>query len=46
MIRKLTNADLTNLTGTTQKGYYIEEARIKNGPFTDSDHYGYILDQL
>jgi len=43
MIRKLTNADLTNLVGTTQKGYYIEEARIKSGIFTDSDHYGYLL---
>jgi hypothetical protein len=43
MIRKLTDADLTNLAGTTQKGYYVEGVRIMNGPFTDSDHYGYIL---
>ena len=43
MIRKPTDTDLSNLIGTTQKGYYIEYARIKSGPFTDSDHYGYLL---
>jgi len=43
VIRKLTDTDLTNLAGTTVKGYHVEGVRIKTGPFTDSDHYGYIL---
>ena len=43
MIRKLTDTDLTNLAGTTVKGYHVEGVRIKTGPLTDSDHYGYLL---
>lgn len=43
MIRKLTDIDLTNLAGSTVKGYHIEGVRIQRGTFTDSDHYGFIL---
>ena len=43
MIRKLTDLDLTNLAGTTVKGYHVEGVRIKRGSFTDSDHYGILL---
>ena len=43
MIRKLTDCDLANLTGTIHHGYCIEDARIQQGLFSDSDHYGYLL---
>jgi len=43
MIRKLTDIDLTNLAGSTVKGYHVEGVRIQRGSFTDSDHYGFIL---
>lgn len=42
-MRKLTDQDIQGITGQTIEGYCIEAARIKNGPFTDSDHYGFIL---
>ncbi|GHV13445.1 hypothetical protein FACS1894219_08250 [Clostridia bacterium] len=42
-MRKLTSDDLANVTGTTVQGYVIESARIKRGPFSDSDHYGIVL---
>ena len=42
-MRKLTDHDMTNIAGTTIKGYHVEGVRIKRGPFTDSDHYGIIL---
>ena len=42
-MRKLTEQDITVLIGTNIKGYVIENARIKEGIFTDSDHYGILL---
>lgn len=42
-MRQLTECDIQNITGSTIAGYVVETARIKNGPFTDSDHYGFIL---
>lgn len=42
-MRRLTEQDVANITGSTIKGYRIEAAKIKSGPFTDSDHYGFIL---
>ena len=42
-MRRLTERDLAKIVGSTIKGYHIEVARIKHGPFTDSDHYGFIL---
>ncbi len=42
-MRKLTEQDLGKLVGSKESGYRVENARIKNGPFVDSDHYGFIL---
>lgn len=42
-MRRLTDRDIRGITGSTIKGYHVEAARIKDGPFTDSDHYGFIL---
>ena len=42
-MRKLTRRDIENITGSTIEGFRIESARIKNGLYTDSDHYGFIL---
>ena len=42
-MRKLTERDLANIAGSTIKGYHVEAVRVKNGPFIDSGHYGYIL---
>lgn len=42
-MRKLTDDDLAEIIGNTIQGYRIEEARIKRGNFTDSDHYGIVL---
>jgi hypothetical protein len=43
MIRKLTEKDIAEILGTAVKGYVIENARIKCGKFSDSDHYGIVL---
>jgi len=43
MIRKLTDRDLSDLVGAILHGYHVEDARIKQGSFSDSDHYGIIL---
>jgi len=43
MIRKLTEHDISAIIGTNVDGYTIENARIKGGRFTDSDHYGILL---
>ena len=40
---RLTEGDLSNIVGSMVEGYHIEAARVKKGPFTDSDHYGIIL---
>ena len=42
-MRKLTKRDIEKIVGSEVKGYNIEAARIKNGPFIDSDHYGVVL---
>ena len=42
-MRKLTEADMTNIAGMTFEGYTVEDVRIKYGSFTDGDHYGIIL---
>ena len=42
-MRKLTEQDLTTLIGTVQSGYTIRRARVKEGTFSDSDHYGIVL---
>lgn len=44
-MRKLTKEDLSKIVGSMVKGYRVEAARIKQGPFIDSDHYGFILGQ-
>ena len=44
-MRKLTEQDIASITGGTLYGYHVEAAKIKNGPFIDSDHYGIILGQ-
>ena len=42
-MRKLTERDIENIVGSTVKGYRVEAARIKDGPYIDSGHYGFIL---
>ena len=42
-MRKLTEQDLTAIVGTAHKGYIIKMARVKQGNFSDSDHYGIVL---
>jgi len=42
-MRKLTKEDLGRIVGTMVEDYHVEDVRIKNGPFIDSDHYGFIL---
>ena len=42
-MRKLTERDIENITGSTIKGYHVEDVRVKDGPYIDSDHYGFIL---
>lgn len=42
-MRKLTEQDIEKIVGSNVSGYHVENARIKNGPFYDSDHYGFIL---
>lgn len=44
-MRKLTEQDIASIIGSTLHGYHVEAAKIKNGPFIDSDHYGIILGQ-
>lgn len=42
-MRKLTDEDLAKIIGRSITGYCVEAAKIKQGPFTDSDHYGFLL---
>ena len=42
-MRKLTDQDLKNIVGSVIEGYCVERVRIKEGPFDDSDCYGFIL---
>ena len=42
-MRKLTERDIQGIIGQTIEGFRVEAARIKDGPFIDSDHYGFVL---
>ncbi len=42
-MRRLTERDIANITGSTIKGYRVEAAKVKRGSFIDSDHCGIIL---
>lgn len=42
-MRRLTDEDIDKIKGSTIKGYRVEAAKAKRGPFIDSDHYGVIL---
>lgn len=42
-MRRLTKRDIGKIVGSEVKGYNIEAARIKSGPFIDSEHYGIAL---
>lgn len=42
-MRKLTDGYLAQIIGSSIQGYHIEAAKIKTGPFADSDHYGILL---
>ena len=38
-MRRLTKQDIENIIGSTIEGHRVEAARIKDGPYTDSEHY-------
>lgn len=42
-MRRLSEQDIANITGSTIKGYHVIAAKVKKGPFIGSDHYGIIL---
>lgn len=42
-MRRLTEHDIQNVIDQTIEGFRIESARIKDGPYIDSDNYGFIL---
>ena len=42
-MRKLTKGDIENIIDRNIEEFRIEAARIKNGPYTDSDNYGFLL---
>ena len=42
-MRRLTEQDLEKIVGSKIAGHHVEDARIKNGPFFDSNQYGFIL---
>ena len=42
-MRRLKENDLAGVVGTVNAGYTIQQARIKSGEFSDSDHYGIAL---
>jgi len=42
-MRRLTKYDLAKIIDSTVKGYIIDDARVKDGEFSDSDHYGILL---
>ena len=44
-MRRLTDHDLMGIIGSTIEGYRIEAARVKRGPFINSNHYGIVLGQ-
>ena len=42
-MRRLTDEDLACIKGRTIQGYRVVAARIKQGPFVDSNRYGFLL---
>lgn len=42
-MRRLTDEDLAGIVGRTIQGYCVVAAKIKRGPYIDSDNYGFIL---
>ena len=42
-MRRLTEQDISNITGTTIKGYRVVAAKVQRMPCADSDNYGIIL---
>ena len=42
-MRRLMDEDIDKIKGSTIKGYRVEAAKARRGPFIDSDHYGVIL---
>lgn len=44
-MRKLTEQDVDRITGGVIEGYQVLDAKIKQGLYIDSDHYGFILGQ-
>ena len=42
-MRRLTEQDIANIIGSKIEGHRVEAARIKDGPYADSDNYGFIL---
>lgn len=42
-MRRLTDKDLASIMGRTFQGYCVEAAKLKQGSFIDSDHYGIVL---
>jgi len=43
MHKKLTEQDIANIMGVNINGYTVEKARVKDGEFSDSNHYGIVL---
>lgn len=41
----MTDHDLVGIIGSTIEGYRIEAARVKRGTFTNSNHYGIVMDR-
>lgn len=42
-MRRLTDGDLADIRGQTIQGYRVVAAKIRQGSFVDSDHYGVML---
>lgn len=42
-MRKITNSDIEKIIGTSICGFYIENARIKDGDCCNSNNYGVLL---
>ena len=42
-MRKLTEQDIAAIVGTSCESFTIEQARVKGGQYSDSDHYGIAL---
>lgn len=42
-MRRLADGDLADIKGQTIQGYRVVAAKIRQGPFVDSDHCGVML---